>query len=356
MNILVIRFRQMGDAILSTVVLNSLKKSFPECKIDYVLNENLCDLFRGHPSIDRLIPFSYEECHNIWKYIHKVYSIVHSTHYDVIIDMRGTPKTTLFALFSLSTKYRIGLKKKYTKFAFNYLVEKCRHDQSMIDHHLCRVKPLAPEGKLILDPHFTLFITSEEQKTYDQYLQAKGIDLTKPILLAGVTAKLAGKAWNEDRMAWVIEKFIEAYPDVQIIFNYAPGKEKENAYRIYEELGKPQQVHIEVEAKSQRELVALSNRITMYFGNEGGARHIVHACGKPSYVVVCPTTDKAVWLPKNDVPTDGIAYTDLVGGQDTTTLDREAKYDLITKEEVWRRCSQFIKQHHIFKYMRFAHC
>lgn len=211
MNILVIRFRQMGDAILSMVVLNSLKKSFPGCKIDYVLNENLCDLFRGHPSIDRLIPFSYEECHNIWKYIYKVYHIVHSTHYDVIIDMRGTFKTTMFAMFSPSTKYRIGLKKKYTKFAFSYLVEKCRPDQSMIDHHLCRVKPLAQEGKLVLDPNFTLFITSKEQDTYDRYLQSKGIDLTKPILLAGVTAKLEGKTWDKDRMTWVIRKFIENY-------------------------------------------------------------------------------------------------------------------------------------------------
>ena len=110
------------------------------------------------------------------------------------------------------------------------------------------------------------------KKAYDQYLQSQGIDLAKPILLAGVTAKLDYKTWNEDRMAWTIQQFIKAYPQVQIIFNYAPGKEKENAYRIYEKMGKPQQVHIDIAAKSQRELVALSNRITLYFGNEVSAR------------------------------------------------------------------------------------
>lgn len=58
MKILVVRFRQMGDAILTTVVLNSLKKSFPDCSIDFVLNDKICPLFEGHPSINRLIPFT----------------------------------------------------------------------------------------------------------------------------------------------------------------------------------------------------------------------------------------------------------------------------------------------------------
>lgn len=348
MKILVVRFRQMGDAILTTVVLNSLKKSFPECSIDFVLNDKICPLFEGHPSINKLIPFSEEERHSFFKYIKKVWHIVHATHYDVIIDMRSTMNTILFALLSPCSKYRIGLRKSYCKPAFNNLVERCRADQSMIEHNLLMIKPLEKEGKLVFDNHFTLFITEEYQKAYDQYLLSQGIDLNKPILLAGVTAKLNYKTWNEDRMAWTIQQFIKEYPDVQIIFNYAPGKEKENAYRMYAKLGKPQQVHFKVEAKSQRELVALSNRVTMYFGNEGGGRHIVHACGKPSYVIVAPTTDKKVWLPKNDIPTDGIAYTDLVGEQDVSTLDRVAKYNLITQEDVWKRWSKFIKQYHIF--------
>lgn len=348
MKILVIRFRQMGDAILTTVVLNSLKKSFPGCSIDFVLNDKICPLFEGHPSIDHLIPFSEEERHSFFKYVKKVYHVVHSTRYDVIIDMRSTMNTMLFALLSPSTKYRIGLNKSYCKLAFNYLIERSRADQSMIEHNLSMLKPLEREGELVLDNHFTLSITDEEQKAYDQYLQLQGIDLGKSILLAGVTAKLDYKTWNEDRMTWTIQQFIKEYPDVQIIFNYAPGKEKENAYRIYEKLGKPQQVHIEVEAKSQRELVALSNRVTMYFGNEGGGRHIVHACGKPSYVIVAPTTNKITWLPQNDIPTDGIAYTDIVRGQACTALDREAKYNLITQEEVWKRWAEFIKKNHIF--------
>ena len=61
-----------------------------------------------------------------------------------------------------------------------------------------------------------------------------------------------------------------------------------------------------------------------------------------------PTTNKKTWLPQNDVPADGIAYTDITN-QDSNTeaLDRLAKYALITKEEVWNRWSDFIKRYHI---------
>ena len=50
-NILVIRFRQMGDAILATPLLNTLHRSFPDAEIHFVLNERIAPLFEGHPAV-----------------------------------------------------------------------------------------------------------------------------------------------------------------------------------------------------------------------------------------------------------------------------------------------------------------
>ncbi|MCF2672748.1 glycosyltransferase family 9 protein, partial [Fusobacterium varium] len=41
MKILIIRFKQIGDAVLSSVICNTLKKSFPEAEIDYVVYEHI---------------------------------------------------------------------------------------------------------------------------------------------------------------------------------------------------------------------------------------------------------------------------------------------------------------------------
>src|SRR3712207_1688287 len=72
MKILVIRFRQMGDAILATSLLNTLRDSFPDAQIDFVLNERLARLFEGHPSLSRVITFTDDERHHVLTYLRKV--------------------------------------------------------------------------------------------------------------------------------------------------------------------------------------------------------------------------------------------------------------------------------------------
>ena len=72
MNILVVRFRQMGDAILATSLLNTLRHNFPEAQIHFVLNEKIAPLFQGHPSIDKIITFAEEERHNFVHYLKRV--------------------------------------------------------------------------------------------------------------------------------------------------------------------------------------------------------------------------------------------------------------------------------------------
>lgn len=341
MRILVVRFRQMGDAILTTVVLNTLRKSFPDSVIDFVLNDKICPLFEGHPSIDHLIPFTNDERHHALTYIHKVWLTVHRVHYDVIIDMRSTANTMLFALFSPSTKFRIGLRKGYTAMAFNCLVDKCGPDGSMIDHNLAMVKPLEAIAPIQYDRNFTLVPTTKEQTDFCDYMIQNGIDMHRPILLAGVTAKLANKTWDEDRMVEVIRRFMKAYPSWQIIFNYAPGKEEENARRMYLKLGSPHQVFIDIQAKSQRQLLAMASLTTMYFGNEGGARHIVHACGKPSFVVCAPQSSKKIWIPQNETPAGAIAAEDIV---DVNGIPMADRYALITVDAVWQRLTDFMSE------------
>ena len=340
MNILVIRFRQMGDAILSTVVLNTLRRTFPDATIDFVLNANLCALFEGHPSIDHLIPFSYDERHSVWCYLRKVWQTVHRGRYDAIIDMRSTPNTLPFVLFSPRSRFRVGLRKRHRIGLYNHTVMPCRADQNIIDHNLSFLRPLEEVAPIRYDSMFSLHITDEEHARYRAYLRAEGIDLQRPILLAGVTAKLLSKTWDEDRMTAVLRRMTQTWPDMQFIFNYAPGQEEAAARHIYERLGSPRNVFIDVQARSQRELVALCSAVTMYFGNEGGARHVAHACGKPSFVVFAPNVSKAKWLPRNDVPAEGVTALELGATPDMPCAEA---YRYITVEAVWQRLRPFVE-------------
>ena len=72
MKILVVRFRQMGDAILATPLLSTLRENFPDAEIDFVLNARRAPLFEGHPAISNIITFTDEERHSFFTYLKKV--------------------------------------------------------------------------------------------------------------------------------------------------------------------------------------------------------------------------------------------------------------------------------------------
>lgn len=333
----------MGDAILSTVTLNTLRQNFPDAKIHFVLNEQIAPLFQEHPSIDRIITFSNDERHHTLTYLRKVWRIVHEVKYDIIIDMRSTTNTMLFALLSPTTPYRIGIKKPYTRWIFNCPVVRQRHE-SMITQNLALVKPLECLKPISYTQHFDLHVTTDELNAYRQYLEQCNIDFQRPIMLVGVTAKLASKVWPENYMVTVLQHILNTYPQMQLIFNYAPGQEEQNARRIHAALNNDPRILIDIKAKSARELYALASFVTLYFGNEGGARHIVHAAGKPSFVICAPSSNKKVWLPQNDVPARGIAISDIRTPEETAKLSYSQQYEAITPDRVWQELKQFINE------------
>lgn len=324
MKILVIRFRQMGDAILATPLLSTLHRSFPDAELHFVLNERIALLFEGHPTISRLITFSDAERHAPLTYLRKVWQTVHQTRYDAIIDMRSTLNTMPFALFSLSSKWRIGIRKPYTLGIYNHRIEGCEDYESMITHNLKLAAPLKPA---VTDRNLSLNISEKEKSDFRTYMQYEGIDFSRPVMLVGVTAKLENKTWAEDRMTETLRRLLDTFPPMQLIFNYAPGREAENARRIYEHLGANPHVFLQIQAKSPRELAAMAANCTAYFGNEGGGRHIVHAMGKPSLVVCSPLASKTTWLP-----------------QDTDILAWGIDANDATIENVWNQLLAFCKE------------
>ena len=339
MKYLVVRFRQMGDAVIATCLLNTIRENDPEADITFVLNQKIEPLFRGHPSIDHIITFTEEERHSLVKNFGKMWRVVRQNHYDVIIDMRSTVNTMGFALFSPRSRYRIGLRKSYTRWVYNRRIHRFRQGDTAISHDLDMLRPL---GFSRLDPHISLFVTDSERQRFAEYLQQQGIGLEKPIVLVGVSAKLDDKKWPLEDMAFITKKLIERCPNAQIVFNFAPGKEAADAKKVYELCGRDQHIFLNVEAKSQRELSVLATFVTFYFGNEGGARHIMHAHGKPSFVVVTPGRDGNVWIPKDGVPASWATLDDLMPREEQELLPFAEQYKRITPEYVWNKLSAFL--------------
>ena len=345
MNILVIRFRQMGDAVMTTVLLNTLRRTFPDATIDFVLDRRIAPLFEHHPSISRIIEFTEKEKHSPLKYLRKVWRIVHQTRYDIIIDKRSTPNTLPFTLFSLRTPWRIGQKKTYTRWICNHRITPCRHDESMVHHMLATLRPLEAVQPLQYCHDISLAIQPDEIDEYHQYLQRQGINFARPVALVVVTAKLPEKTWPQEQMTSLLRLVIKRFPNMQLIFNYAPGYEELIARDICQELGNPPEIFINVQAPTMRKLAALCALSTLYFGNEGGARHIAHAMGCPNFSICSPKASKQTWIPQDtSVHTEAIAPTDFAPADQLAEMSVEQQYDLLSIDRVWQRLEPFIAE------------
>ncbi|MBD8346999.1 glycosyltransferase family 9 protein [Dysgonomonas sp. HGC4] len=344
-NILIIRFRRVGDATLSSALCTSLHKSFPDSEIHMVLNENIAPLFDHHPDIHKIITFSDDEASNLRLYIPKVISIIKKGQYDIIIDERSTIKTLFFSLFSIRTKYRIGRKKSYNKFIHNYRVDNFPNgtrDNISLNFEL--LAPLEADHTISKDPIFRLFVTQEEKNAFRKYMESAGVDFSRPVIICTVTARAEFKAWDKSKMKIVLQNILDKYKDTQLIFNYGGEKEKEAAMNMYEALNRDPRIFINVEAKNLRDLLAMLANSDFLFGNEGGPRHISQALDIPSFAIFLPNVRKIEWLPNASEKYQGIELADInIEAANNPNLLFEEKRKLIDEKSVWEKLDNMLK-------------
>jgi heptosyltransferase-2 len=342
--ILVLRFRRVGDSVLSSALCTSLRKTFPDAKIDYVLNDEIAPLFENHPDIDRIIMFRREEMKGWKTYLKKVRLIMRSGRYDLIVDTRSTVKTLWFSLVSLSTPYRIGKKKPYNWFLHNYRVHiDFDGEGDEVSSTLRLLSPLDKEFKVYYDPGFKLYVTPEEKEFFRCIMVNCGINFSKPILVCAVTTRLLHKTWNKEWMKQILQRMIEQY-DVQLIFNYGGIEEKKSALALHQEMGYHPRIFTNIEARDLRQLAAMLENSDFFFGNEGGPRHISQALNVPSFAIYPPNISKKQWLPNASGAFQGIEPADVSREAMNNDLSYSEKFDLITVEVVWEKLDAMLKK------------
>lgn len=345
-NILIIRFRRIGDSVISSVLCSTLRKSFPDARIDYVLDENIGPLFENHKDINKIITFSKEEQKNVWKYLTKIRRIIKEGKYDLIVDTRATVKTLMFSLFSLSTRYRVGRKKYYNIFQ-NYQSElnsDIHPDFDEVKMMLQLLKPLEKNFNLKYVNDFKLFVEENDKISFRNYMIEKGIDFNRPVIICSIVTRVNIKRWDVENLKKVLWLMINNY-NAQLIFNYAP-EEKTHALELHDQMNKNPNVFTDIEAKGLKQLVALVSNVDFYFGNEGGVRHIAQALGVPNFAIYPPTVSKKVWLPNPDEKNQGIEPKDIYPLQELEKLPFEEQLKCIGPEDVWIRLQPMLEKIH----------
>lgn len=218
MKILVIRLSSIGDIIVTTPVLRSLREKYPDAQIDFVVMDKFKESLVGNKSINNLIIFEREKYKSLKKLI-EFSKQLRVIGYDLVIDLHAKMRSTVisrfcgakkilrykkrFALQSLlinmrviKNKYSESIVRKYYKplkeIGIEYVVENIEFDYSEKD----KLKPSRIKERTGDYIVFAPGASKETKKWPKEYFSELGKmlveDLNKSIVLIG------GKnEWNE---------------------------------------------------------------------------------------------------------------------------------------------------------------
>ncbi|MDK9701625.1 MAG: lipopolysaccharide heptosyltransferase I [Sulfuritalea sp.] len=101
MRILLIKTSSLGDVVHNLPVVGDLRRSYPEAKIDWVVEEGFADIPRLHPGLRRVIPVALRRWRKAmfapatWREVRSFRTALREENYDLAIDTQGLLKSAL---------------------------------------------------------------------------------------------------------------------------------------------------------------------------------------------------------------------------------------------------------------------
>ena len=257
-HILFITSSRIGDAVLSSGLLNYIYQNHPNAKVTIACAPLVVSLFEGFPNLERIIPIKKQKYNKHWFFL---WQKIIATRFDMVIDLRNSAVSRL-----------IFARKRYI---FGSYVDKSLH----------KVEQNASVMKLTTPPDPKLWFT-DAQKEKALALIPQGT----AVLGIGPTANWAGKTWPVDRFIEII-KWMTAenglMPNVRVAVFAAPGEE-EAARTVLASV--PQNRALDVIAKTDPGTAAATlARCDYYIGNDSGLMHCAAAAGVKTFGVFGPS-------------------------------------------------------------------
>ena len=238
--ILVVRYRFIGDMILTIPFLRNLRYQYPNAQIDMLVSPNSGEVLEDCPYIDNFIYFDTSRKHryeigkgkrkSFWHY---VFELRQNKYDKAYILKRSLSSAVLCCLAGI--KERIGYDTEYRGFL---LTKKVPYDTHKHES-LCFLDVLEAEGGRVKDNYLENWVSADSLKKVQELFKEQNIPCNTKKAVVNVTATNQNKVWDINNFARIIE-YLSNEKGVQVIFIGAPSdKEIYENIRFQEELKIP---------------------------------------------------------------------------------------------------------------------
>ncbi len=277
--ILVVSSTAVGDTILSTPAIKSLRRSFPQAFITALFHRKVAPLFAAFPYVDEMVPYA-----GGYKHFRRTVGQLRQSRPEAALILHGNgPQDIPLAVFSGA---RFILKHPtetaYKKYLSCRLERKRQH---VIEERLDLVRKI---GGRVAD-------------TTLEVPPVQGLELEKRVaglLLPGKTrigfqvgAANVYKMWPIERFRSLAERILGAHPDAAVVIT---GSREERSLAEKVAAGFPGRVVNACGAFAIHEWPALIRRLTMLITNDTGTLHLAVALKVPTLSLFSATDSRLI--------------------------------------------------------------
>jgi lipopolysaccharide heptosyltransferase I len=280
--IVLIKPSALGDIINSLPVLTALRRRYPEAHISWLVNRAYEPLLRGHPDLDRTLPFDRGASRSgLWQAT-KTYTRFlrdfRRQEFDLVIDLQGLLRSGLFTAVSGAAR-RVGLSSAREGASYFYTDVVPVADFNAI--HAVDRYWLVAEAFGVGDEakQFRLPIADEARSWVQQALA----DCPRPWLAFAVGSRWITKRWPPESFANLAQR-AQAHFGGTVLF-VGGGDETPLAQLTASQLSGPTRDFTGTTSLPQ--LTALLDQVDVMVANDTGPLHLAVALGRP---VVAPYT------------------------------------------------------------------
>lgn len=252
--ILVFSFSFIGDAVLSTAVIQPLRSHFPDTHITFLVGPSAFDLLANDPQLDATLVYNNREKHAGLKGRLKLISTLRSEKYDLVVNLRD----------SLSARC-IG--------AEHWGLVRGDRERHAVARYL---EVLSRHGVGTTDANPRLRLTEAEQSNASRFLADAGIEAERTLIGIHPGGNWIYKLWNAEKYAQLANALVSD-KSVTILLFSGPNERELQAQVV----GMMDTPPILVKTANLREVAALIAACDVYIGNDTGPMHIAAAVDTP---------------------------------------------------------------------------
>jgi lipopolysaccharide heptosyltransferase II len=283
--ILLTRLKYIGDIVLTTPLIHTLRDRFPDAYIAYLGDKNGVSLLEQNPYLDEIFSIDFSR-NTVLQQLGLFYRL-NRKHFDLVIDLFCNPRSALLS-FATQAPVRVGGNLPGRGKLYTIRIKDDGIPKSAVEFHYQSLKAAGIEPKYFAPE---IFLTEDEKKESRRYLEWQGIDFSKPIVALHPGGTWPAKLWPAERFADLADLLV-AKMHAQIILTKGP--------RDGEAAGKVESAIVggvlSLPVLPLRQLAAILSLCAACVANDSGPMHIAAAVGTPTIGLFGPGEEN-IWFP-----------------------------------------------------------